>query len=159
MLGKNNPSTRCHNLEALNPQHQNCWNLKSHNKSSVWLKTLYTVQSHFHREHCAWCHCKPHDFYILCKKVTESRNRPGVAQRVPEGLGSQISTTFNTWRWWGCQPHAPAAFTSRKCSWYSFSLGAELTPGPCYTKEYVTEKSGDTAGNRSWNRPTSSVAP
>jgi hypothetical protein len=29
-------------------------------------------------------------------KVKESRNRPGVAQRVPGGLGSQISMTFGT---------------------------------------------------------------
>ena len=26
--------------------------------------------------------------------------------------------------------YAPAAFTSRKCSWYSFLLEAESTPGP-----------------------------
>ena len=64
------------------------------------------------------------------KKVKQSRNRPGVAQRVPGGLGSQIFITFATWRWWGCQPHAPATFNPRKCSWYSFSLGAESTPGP-----------------------------
>jgi hypothetical protein len=32
------------------------------------------------------------------------------------------------------------AFTPRKCSWYSFSLGSESTPGPWYgRKEYVTE--------------------
>jgi hypothetical protein len=37
--------------------------------------------------------------------------------------------TFGTRRWWG-QPYAPAAFTPRKCSWYSFPLGAESTPGP-----------------------------
>jgi hypothetical protein len=37
--------------------------------------------------------------------------------------------TFGTWRWWGSQP-PPAAFTLRKCSWYSFSLGVESTPGP-----------------------------
>jgi hypothetical protein len=61
---------------------------------------------------------------------------PDVAQRVPGGLGSQIFMTFGTWRWWGHQPHAPAAFSPRKCSWYSFSLGAELTPGPwCGQKE------------------------
>jgi hypothetical protein len=37
----------------------------------------------------------------------KSCNRPSVAQRVPGGLGSQISMTFDTWRWWGCQPHTP----------------------------------------------------
>jgi hypothetical protein len=97
---------------------------------------------------------------ILCKKVKVkgSRNRPGVAQRVPGNLGSQISMTFGTWRWWGCQPHAPAAFTSRKCSWYSVSLGAESTPGSWYDrKEYVTEKSSNTTGNGSRDRPTSSA--
>jgi hypothetical protein len=30
------------------------------------------------------------------KKVKESRNRPGVAQRVPGGSGSQIFMTFGT---------------------------------------------------------------
>ena len=29
-------------------------------------------------------------------KVKESRNRPGVAQRIPGGLGSQIFMTFST---------------------------------------------------------------
>ena len=29
-----------------------------------------------------------------------------------------------------CQPYAPATFTPRKCSWYSFLLGAESSPGP-----------------------------
>jgi len=29
-----------------------------------------------------------------------------------------------------CQPYAPAAFTSRKCSCYSFLLEADSTPGP-----------------------------
>jgi len=54
------------------------------------------------------------------KKKGGSHNRPGVVQRVPGGLGSQIFMTFGTWRWWGCQPHALAAFTPKKCSWYSF---------------------------------------
>ena len=63
--------------------------------------------------------------------------------------------TFGTYRWWGCQPHAPAAFTPRRCSWYSFSLGAESTPGSWYVrKEYITEKSSDTTGNWSRDRPT-----
>ena len=48
----------------------------------------------------------------------------------------------------------------RKCSWYSFSLGAESTPWPWYgRKEYVSEKSSDTTGNRSRHRPTSNAAP
>jgi len=46
----------------------------------------------------------------------ESCNRPGVAQRAAGSLGSQISMTFGTWRWWGCQRHAPAAFTHRRYS-------------------------------------------
>ena len=33
---------------------------------------------------------------LLHKKVKQSRNRPGVAQRFPGGLGSQISMTFST---------------------------------------------------------------
>jgi hypothetical protein len=40
--------------------------------------------------------------------------------------------TFGTWRWWICQPYAPATFTPRKSSCYSLSLGAESTPGPWY---------------------------
>jgi hypothetical protein len=98
--------------------------------------------------------------YICICKVKESRNRPGVAQRLRGGLGSQISMTFGTWRWWGCQPHATANFTPRRCSWYSFLLGAESTPGPwCGQKEYVTEKSSDITDNRSRDRRTSSAAP
>ena len=90
------------------------------------------------------------------RKWKESRNKLGEGQRVPGGLSSQISMTFGTWSWWGCQPHA---FTLRKCSWYSYSLGAESTPGPWYgRKEYVTEKSSDTTGNRSRDHPTSSEA-
>jgi hypothetical protein len=30
--------------------------------------------------------------------------------------------TVGTWRWQGCQPYAPAAFTSSKYLWYSFLL-------------------------------------
>jgi hypothetical protein len=69
-------------------------------------------------------------------KVKGSRNRAGVTQRVPGGLGSQIFMTFGTYRWWGRHPHAPAAFTPQECSSYSLSLGAESTSGPwCGRKE------------------------
>jgi hypothetical protein len=41
----------------------------------------------------------------------------------------------------GCQPYAPAAFTPRKYSWYSFLLEDESTPRPqCGRKDYVNEK-------------------
>jgi hypothetical protein len=102
----------------------------------------------------------PYFNYCILLNVMESRNRPGVAQRVPGVLGSQIFMTFGKWRRWGRQPHAPAAFNPRKCPWYSFSPEAESTPGPWNgRKEYVTEKSNDITGNRSRDRPTSSVAP
>jgi len=78
--------------------------------------------------------------------------------KISRRLGSQISTTFSTWRWWGRQYHALVAFTPRRCSWYLFSLGAVSTPGPTKgRKEYVTEKCSDTTGNRSRDRPTSSA--
>jgi len=35
--------------------------------------------------------------HIIKVKVKQCRNRPGVAQRVPGGLGSQIFMTFGTW--------------------------------------------------------------
>jgi hypothetical protein len=62
-------------------------------------------------------------------KVMKSRNRPGVTQRFAGVLGSQISMTLGTWRWWGRHPHARVAFTPRKYTWYSFSLGDVSTPG------------------------------
>ena len=46
-------------------------------------------------------------------EVKQSLNRPGVAQRVPGGLGSQIFMTFGTCRCCGCQSHSLAASTPR----------------------------------------------
>jgi hypothetical protein len=49
--------------------------------------------------------------------------------------------TIGTLRWQGYLPYAPAAFTPRKYSWYSFLLESESTPGIyCGRKDYVKEK-------------------
>jgi hypothetical protein len=49
--------------------------------------------------------------------------------------------TVGTWTWQGCQPYAPAAFTPRKYSCYSFLLEAESTPEAIARLEgYVNEK-------------------
>jgi len=56
-----------------------------------------------------------------CKAV------PLKAQRVPGSFPDFMITAQVVV---GCQPYAPAAFISRKCSWYSFLLETESTPGP-----------------------------
>ena len=73
-------------------------------------------------------------------KVKLSQYRPGVAQRVPGSHGSRIS-------WQGhrmvvsCQPYAPAVFTPRKYSWYSFLLETESTPRTlCDRKDFISIK-------------------
>jgi hypothetical protein len=51
----------------------------------------------------------------------------------PEGSMKLILSYFKkigTWRWKGCQPCAPVAFTPKKYTWNSFLLEAESTPGP-----------------------------
>jgi hypothetical protein len=67
-------------------------------------------------------------------EVKESRNRPGVAQRVPGGLGSQ---TFDTWKVVRSSASHTGRLYTQECSWYSFSLGAESTPGPWYGRKEV----------------------
>jgi len=47
-------------------------------------------------------------------KVKVSRNRPEHAQGVPGRLRPWIFLTFGTTRVVGCQPYAPAAFTTRE---------------------------------------------
>ena len=70
---------------------------------------------------------------------------------VPGSSGSQISwqrhrmvvslSALRTGRLTHRPPYAPAAFTPRKCSWYSFLLEAESTPGPWYHwKDFISMK-------------------
>ena len=48
---------------------------------------------------------------------------------------------IGTWRWQSCQSSAPAPFTPRKYSWYSFLLEAESNPRSyCGQKDYVNKK-------------------
>ena len=57
----------------------------------------------------------------------------------------------------GCQPYAPAAFTSRNIPGTHFHYGLSRPQGHGLVgRKYVTEKSSD---NRSRDRPTSSAAP
>jgi hypothetical protein len=77
----------------------------------------------------------PDDGLLTSPKHVEVKGKaiPLQAWRDPEGsrrLRLPDFKTSGTWRWQGCQPYAPAAFTPRKYSWYSFMLEAESTPGP-----------------------------
>ena len=70
-------------------------------------------------------------------KVKQSHYRPGQAQRVLRKLRFPdfVTTAQDGGR------YAPAAFTPRKCSWYSFLLEAESTPGPqCDRKYFMSMK-------------------
>jgi hypothetical protein len=80
-------------------------------------------------------------------------------KRVPGGLG-QIFITFGTWRWWGRHPHALAAFTPRNVPGTHFHLGLIRPQGHgAVGRKHVTEKSSDTTGNRSRDRPSRSATP
>jgi len=45
------------------------------------------------------------------QKVTLSRYKPGQTLSAPD---SQNIRTIGTWRWQGCQPYGPAAFTAQE---------------------------------------------
>jgi hypothetical protein len=68
--------------------------------------------------------------------------------------------TIGTWRWQGCQPYEPAAFTPRKYSSYSFLSEAESTQGHSEAGRIMSMKnSHDTIGNRSRDLPVCSAVP
>ena len=65
--------------------------------------------------------------------VIKSKISPVTGLEWPRGFQEVKVPRFHdngTGRWYVCQPYAPAAFTPRKSSWYSFLLEAESTPGP-----------------------------
>ena len=117
---------------------------------------------HFNPHYFIFCNIHNYVLYILYithfktryKKLNESRNSSGVAQRVPARFRLPDFITFGTW-WWGCQPHAPAAFTPR------YVPGTHFHPRAMIRSEgdKSLKKSSDTTGNRSRDRPTSCAAP
>jgi hypothetical protein len=72
-------------------------------------------------------------YWLGWKCTSKGKAIPFQALPGPEGsrrVRLSDFKTIGTLRWQGCQPYAPAAFTPRKYSWYSFLLEAESTPWP-----------------------------
>jgi len=67
-------------------------------------------------------------------KVKQSRNSPGVAQKVPGGLDPQI---FHDIRHVKVVRLSAPCTGRQECSWYSFSLGTESTPGSWYGRKKI----------------------
>ena len=93
--------------------------------------------------------------------VKQSSNRPGVPQRVPGGLGSQISHDIRHMN----VVMLSASFTGRLYPLKMFLVlifirgRVEPQGHGAVGRKYVTEKSSDTTGNRSRDLATSSAAP
>jgi hypothetical protein len=67
--------------------------------------------------------------YIVCNNMTVIGKSKGTA--IPEGsrrLRLPDLTTIGTWRWQGCQPYAPAAFTHKKYSWLLIYVAGWVDP-------------------------------
>ena len=95
---------------------------------------------------------------LKCKVV------PLQAWSGPEGSRKLRFPEFVTTAQDGCKfvkPYAPAAFTLKKYSWYSFLLEAASTPGPqCDRKYFISMKnSSDTSWDRTSEIHICSTAP
>jgi len=66
------------------------------------------------------------------ERISEGKGKavPLEALSSPEGSRKLRFPDFMTTAQEVRQPYAQAVFTPRKCSWYSFLLEAESTPGP-----------------------------
>jgi hypothetical protein len=80
-----------------------------------------------------------HSIHVLCSSfVKQSHYRPRVVLRDPGGWGSQNFKTVGTWRWLGCQPYAPAAFTPQEITLVLIYVSGWVDPSG--RKDYVKEK-------------------
>ena len=88
--------------------------------------------------------------FIVRQQNQQSLQNPQQALRGSTRLRLPDFMKIGTWRRLSLQPYAPAAFTPRIYSWYSFLLEAESTPGP-YTaagRIMPMKNCNDTIGNR-----------
>ena len=53
------------------------------------------------------------------RSKSKGKTVPVQALKDAGGWGCQDFQTIGTWRWQGCHPYSPAAFTSREDPWYS----------------------------------------
>jgi len=130
----NSKNTKQHNLQV-------CYLNKKKNTACytsptevIQLKRMDVLQM---QVCCFLPHRWHHNRYLTANhnKLCKGKGKaiPLQAWTGPEGsrrLRPPDFKTIGTWRWQGCQLYAPAAFTPRKHTWYSFLLEAESTPGP-----------------------------